>query len=266
MTLYSLEFVESIGVAEERSRKVTKNIAQGFELGEKPIYPRYVYQSVQYADAFQLAAGYARSITVQEYSYEETYSRFLHKVFADEFEAQDAFGKRLHKKLVEQVSVRDTLLRNANAVMYDVVLRSDTLSLDDLNLVADSPPVGYTPFKIFYPGDYEFEKAMIGVRIRSFDTTARAGILGLKHNVDVPDITDRGSSTVGPTETAGKTVTFSKDFAVPPEVYAVFAEGATAAVAEITGVTENDFTFILRDVSSPSTLVEGTITWAAIGR
>lgn len=266
MTLYSLEFSESIGVAEERSRKVTKNIAQGFLLGEKPVYPRYIYQSAAYEDAFELSVHYTREIDTQLYTYSDVNTFFLHKSFVTDLEVQDTFGKKLYKNIAESISARDTLRRNANAIMYDVVLRSDALSYDDLNTVADSPPVGYTPFKTFYPGDYEFETAMVGVRIRSFDTSSRVGILGLTHNVDVPDITDRGSATVGSGETSGKSVTFAKTFSIPPDVYAVFAEGTTAAVAEITGVTETGFTFILRDVNSPATLVEGTITWAALGR
>jgi len=266
MALLTKAITETIGIAEARTRRVQRFVDQTFFFDEVPQYPRYHYEPVGIGEAQETTVAYDRTLTPQEYTYSEEYTRYLHKALVYSFDTADAFGKRLHKNISEAVAVRDTLLRNSNCVIYDIVLRSDSLSYDDINAIADSPPIGYTPFQTFYPGDYEFREAMVGVRVRSFDTTARAGILGLTHNVDVPDVTDRGTAIVASGETAGKTVSFTKVFAIPPEVYVVFSEGTTAALPEITGVTNSDFTFILRDISSPSTLVEGTVTWAALGR
>lgn len=196
----------------------------------------------------------------------ETRVRGLHKVISAEFDLDDGLIRVFRKRIAEAITVKDTRRSSAKGIIFDLVLRSDALSLEDLKTMADSPPVGYTPFQNFYPGDYQYQEAMVGVRVRATDVNNQAGILGLKLNIDVPDVTDRGSAEVGPTETAGKTVAFSKQFTIPPEVNVVFAGGTTAAVAEITSVTTTDFTFILRNVSSPATLVTGEVTWAAIGR
>lgn len=224
-----------------------------------------ITEGISVAEAGARPVDYSRARS-DNLDMQEGVTRAFYKVLAAEFEFDDAITRVIRKWVTETVTVKDTRRSPAKGTIFDLVLRSDALSLDDLKTMADSPPVGYTPFQNFYPGDYEYQHAMVGVRVRTTDVNNQAGILGLKLNIDVPDVTDRGSAEVGPTDTAGKTVSFSKQFTIPPEVNVVFAGGATAAVAEITSVTTTDFTFILRNVSSPATLVTGEVTWAAIGR
>ncbi len=257
---------ETIGVSESRKRGLSKRKRESVGIAEKPDYPRYLYESpVTVTESHSRNVSYSRSFN-RDIGITETLLKRPGKRIGEDIGISEVLGRRFTKRFFETVLIRDTIKRNANAVLFDLVIRNDVLDIDDLNTLADSPPVGYTPFQNFYPGDYEYEEALIGIRIRSFDTTGRPGILGLKLNVDVPDITERGTSVIGPADISGKTVPFSKTFTIAPEVFPQWSSGPTAAVAELISVTESEFVVILRDISSPATLVEGTITWAAIGR
>jgi len=224
-----------------------------------------ITEGISVAETDARPADYSRS-EADAVDAQDVATRAVFKVLSAEFTLADDLLRVIHKSFIEGMAVKDTRRSPAKGTLFDLVLRSDALSLADLKVVADSPPVGYTPFQNFYPGDYEYEEAMVGVRVRTADTSNQVGILGLTLNIDVPDVNDRGSAEVLIGDIAGKTVTFAKQFTIPPEVTVVFAGGATAAVAEITGVTTANFTFILRDVSSPATLVTGEVTWAALGR
>ncbi len=198
----------------------------------------------------------------------DSHSPARKKAFVDDFTYAEEVDKYLHKNITEALGLRDTMYRNANMVLFDLVFRSDALTPAEMDILADSPPVGYSPFQNFYPGDYNYRYGMYGIRVQGVDSGGQVGIEGLTLNVDVPDVTDRGDATVtsGDVMAGYHTVVFAKTFTVPPQVYPVWADGATAAVAVVVGsVTTTGFAFKLVSTVDGTTLVEGDATWAAVG-
>lgn len=267
MTAHTKHIEEIIGLSEARTRKLGKRLSEEIVSHDKSKQPFFVQTFFDVSDDLVKGTGFARSHVEIPFTVSSSLLRRAGKNLVESFEISEELTKTFVKNITETIVVADTLLRNANAILFDLVLRDDVLDLTELAEISDSPPVGYTPFKVFYPGDYQGQKFMVGTRIKSADTTGRAGILGLQLNVDVVDVTDRGSAEieVGEEET-GVYVPFEKTFTVPPDVYPVWAEGSSAAVPEILEVTTAGFTFILRDINTPSVKVTGSITWAAIGR
>lgn len=281
-----LFFNESVGVADTRSRVLNKSVAEGVTTSEgRTRHPhRGISELVTVATKTQLPNNYRERFTLSDgilygldasRNFEEDISLSVslekqpHKSFEVDVTFDETYVRQFHKNVEENFLVNDTLLRATNGVVFDFYIRDDAMEFTDFEEAADSPPVGYTPFQIFYPGDYQYTEAMVGVRITGAQNGGQAGILGLTHNVDVVDITDRGQATVTALEVSGSggehAVTFAKTFTTTPEVTVSWAYGPDAAIAEIISVTETGFVFILRDISSPTTKVEGTATWAAIG-
>jgi len=161
------------------------------------------------------------------------------------------------------LSVTPALMRNANAALYDIMVRNDEVNQDTFRLMANTPEVGYTPFATFHAGDYEYQYGYAGIQVTGEVTEGRAGVVGLQLNVDVPDVSDRGEATL----TAGdNTLEFNRTFTVVPEVSVVFKSGATLAIPKIVGsVTKTGFTVKLVDSSDQTTEVAGDIGWTAVG-
>lgn len=261
-------FGEQFSVEDVLTKHLQVGFTEFFFVLEAADYPRFFHEIFAVSDTPSVSLDAIR-VFAEDYEVNDALEKSLHKTFEQDLEYSDSMSRSFSKNITEAFLVTDTLLRGTNGVVFDFYIRSDSMEASDFDIVSDSPPVGYTPFQIFYPGDYQFTEAMGGVRVRGAQNGGQAGILGLTHNVDVPDVTDRGQATVTALEAAGTgehTVTFVKTFTAPPEVNLVWISGPSAAVAEIISVTETQFVFILRDVSSPSTKVEGTTTWAALGR
>lgn len=260
---------ENVTVSDAIAKTLHRNLIDGLDYREKTKYPFYRDEDFTVSDEFDRIAEVERSFD-EELDYSVLTVKSPGKFLPEELEFEETYVRHIYKNLSESMRVNDTLLRNASAVMFDLVIRDDVLSWEELDEVSDSPPVGYTPFRRFHPGDYEFQEFMTGIRLTGPENQGQAGILGLKHNVDVPDVTERGEATVTAGDISGNDgehdVTFTKTFTAVPEVYPVWINGATPALPEIISVTETGFTFILRDITSPSTKVEGTISWAVIGR
>lgn len=270
MTAHVKNITDGIGVDGSLARGLSRNIDETISQAEKPYRnPLLSGEDISYDELAGSVAGFIRGLS-DGADAADSYSLYPKKVVPEDIDYSESLQPKLSKNIVETVSVYDTFLRNAGAVMFDLVIRDDVLTKDQLDEIADSPPVGYTPFRQFHPGDYDYQEGMIGVRITGAQYEGQVGISGLQLNVDIPDITDRGTATVTAGDVSGSsgqhTVTFNKTFSAAPEVYPVWIAGSTAAVPEIISVTATQFVFILRESSSPSTVVEGTISWAALGK
>lgn len=191
-----------------------------------------------------------------------SYADFMKKL-TESFGIAPASGKEFDKSLEESFRVQDQIRRAANGVIHDVLITSAEWDEDDFKSYADSPPVGYTPFKEFFAGDYKFKKALIGVRVSGPPTGGSIGISELKHVIDVPDVRDRGSHSI--TTSAAETISFTKSFRAAPEVSVTWKGGTNPATPEVFDVTTTNFKVRLRDLNSPSSFVDGTISWTAEG-
>jgi len=261
-------FTDDVTFAVTFEKVLTRVMYETFAVMDEVEYPLWVKERFDIFDVMLRTITAERNFT-DGLDFEELFSPLFLKVFPTDVDYGEGYDIKLTRRFTESLAVIDTLLRNTNAVIFDLILRDDVLNSQELEENADSPPVGYTPFKTFYPGDYRFRKTISGVRITGAQNEGQAGIIGLTHVVDVPDITDRGTATVTGAEALGTgehTVTFAKAFTAAPEVYITWTDGPTAALPELVSVTTSGFVFILRDISSPATVVEGSVSWAALGR
>jgi len=119
---------------------------------------------------------------------------------------------------------------------------------------------GYSDFKRFISGDYEYEKALYKTVMKS-QTEFRPYVSELNLEVDVPDIFDRGSATISASGTID--VLFSRPFNVAPEVNLTLKSGTVWAIPRLLNESELGFTIQLRadgDVASA-----GVVGWSAHG-
>lgn len=191
------------------------------------------------------------------------------RAIVEELAILDEVAKNQTVKLAEELKVLDAFLRKADVVLADMVLSALAAGEDvDLDLfeslVTNGAMPGYTNWRDFIPGDYEYTKALFRTIIES-KTADRAQIQQLDVAVDVPDLHDRGTVIVT-NATAGGVVKFNKDFHIIPDV-TLSAKGGlnNPTVPEfLVAPNLNGFTARLRDTITGS-YVTGSFTWTAIG-
>lgn len=181
----------------------------------------------------------------------------------------DLASKNVQTKLLEELKVLDAFLRKADVAVADMVLSTLAAGEDiDLaafeNLVTNGAMPGYTNWRDFIPGDYEYTKALFRVIIES-STADRAQIQQLDVAVDVPDVNDRGTVTVT-NATAGAVVEYNRLYHVIPDVTLSAKGGLTHPTVPEFLVAPNlvGFTVRLRDTITGD-YVTGTFTWSAHG-
>lgn len=123
--------------------------------------------------------------------------------------------------------------------------------------------VGYTTFREFITGDYEYQKALFRLALEA-TTADRALVEQIDVAIDVDDVYDRGSTSVTD-KNYGATVHFSREFSIAPEVTVTMRGGnALEAIRPIvSNVSTTGFTVMLYDVEGNKTT--GTFTWTAAG-
>jgi hypothetical protein len=122
--------------------------------------------------------------------------------------------------------------------------------------------IGYSPYKEFIPGDYDYQQALVWLAATVADRSLDLTINPAKMVVDVPDIIRRGTVSVG---TGGVNVTFPAGFNAAPDVQVTQIGGASLAIVRVTAVTASGFTVRLFDAAAPTTAVAGTISYIAYG-
>lgn len=124
-------------------------------------------------------------------------------------------------------------------------------------------PLGYSRFRNFVPGEYQFRRAYIDFVFTPVDDAdAQLTLSAATIYADVPDKVESGSGTITVAAT-GLVVTFASAFATPPNV-TVNGIGSTAVIAVLTAApTTGGFTVKLFNTSGVA--VTGTVLWTAIG-
>ena len=86
----------------------------------------------------------------------------------------------------------------------------------------------------------------------------------MKVTVDVPDVFDRGSSTITDAQAAsGLRITFSRSFHITPEITVTLKGGTVMAIPKILSPDDGGFTLVLE--TPTGTRVGGTVSWTAQG-
>ena len=198
--------------------------------------------------------GEAKS-SKESISVEEFYTRTVN--FIRKYDEWSTIAHGLAKKYgftdEDVLLVMGSILHKAKAVISDICFSSEEIDVD-------SPP-GYGPFKRFLPGDYNYEKAIFKTRIETSLTGKKALLDDFLLKVDLPDIQDMGTISIPAKATKVK---FNKAFFRTPEVTITMRAGeGIVPVPAIQDVTREYFIVELQD--SEGKLIEGTISWTALG-
>ena len=167
----------------------------------------------------------------------------------------------------EYISLIDAMFTNENVVLSDVDFRDNGLSLEELRRIAkNGTPVEYEDARPLVPGEYTYQKAIVGIKMRSYDLSTKLGFYKAVLNVDVEDIVSRGQVTVTSTDVNKPTrVEFNKFYYNPPEeIMFNITEFSEPCTVEVLTKTTKEFTFMLRSTVT-NNYVTGKVSWLATG-
>lgn len=223
-----LRVVENIGVASSTSKRVTLGVAETLTVAEA--FGRTVAYKLAIAEGLSIAEALSK-------------------------------GMSIHK--TEAFSLSDEYLRRSNATISDMILDVGDITLADLTTMVDyGHAPGYSSFKDFIPGDYEFQKAMFRSVLTSV-TADRTRLTAMRVDIDVPDVFDRGYSVITDAA-AGVYVAFARPFHIVPDITLTLKGGTVVAVPDVISSDSEGFTAVLKNPST-GVRVTGTFTWAAHG-
>lgn len=173
----------------------------------------------------------------------------------------------LTRESQEWLSIIDATLINEGVVYNDFEIDPGGLSLSDFKEIGEvGTPIGYDALRPLIPGEYTYQKAIVGLRMRSYKLGTTLGFYKAVLNVDVEDVICRGTVEVTSTDPTRPTrVDFQKVYYNPPEELMFTISNFTDPCAvEVLTKTEDYFTFMLKSTVDNS-YVTGTVTWTATG-
>ena len=125
-------------------------------------------------------------------------------------------------------------------------------------------PLGYSPLRPLYAGDYEYQDAIVGVQVSlTPPVDGRYGIVGSTLHIDVEDVIDRGEVRLS---AEWNYVPFNKKYYTKPRIltHVSNADESCQVVIEQVDLRNNVFKVCLRSTIDGK-MVSGTLTWLAEG-
>lgn len=176
-------------------------------------------------------------------------------------EAQD---NKFGLNFAQSFSIIDSWRRAADMVISDMIVGNGDMHIEDFDdFIRYGNAPGYTKWRDFVPGDYEYQEALIRAVLESKNSD-RGMLTGLQISIDVPDLIDRGSATITSAST-GVTVTYGKNFHIIPEITLATKGGVdgTTLTPHLVSATKTSFVVKMKDQTGA--LAAGSFTWAAHG-
>ena len=176
-------------------------------------------------------------------------------------------SKHIRKVTEEYISLINAVFTNKDIVLSDIDIRDNGLSLEELRKIALSgTPVEYEDARPLVPGEYTYEKAIVGIRMRTYNLSTKLGFYKAILNVDVEDIVSRGRVEVTSTDINNPTkVEFKKFYYNPPEeIMFNIVEFEEPCTVEVLTKTTKEFTLMLKSTVT-NNYVTGTVSWLATG-
>lgn len=180
----------------------------------------------------------------------------------------DKTESRLDRFTHEYISFLDAQFTNEKVVFNDVEIKDGALSLKDMQQLASrGTPVGYEDARPLIPGEYTYQDAIVGIRMRTYNLMTKLGFYKAKLNIDVEDIVTRGQVEVTSTDPTKPTrVDFKKlYYEVPEEIMFNIIEYTEPCEVIVLTKTTKYFTFMLKSTINKDTYVTGKVSWLATG-
>lgn len=175
---------------------------------------------------------------------------------------------RILKETKEYLSFIDVTLKNDGIIFNDFEVKPDAITFDDFKVIASSgSSIGYEPLRPLYPGEYTYQKAIVGLRMRAYTLGTVLGFYKAILNVDVEDIICRGTVTVTSTDPSDPTkVYFEKWYYNPPEeLMFTITEFTEPCAVQVLEKTDSYFTFMLKSTINENRYVTGKVSWLSTG-
>lgn len=180
----------------------------------------------------------------------------------------DGLTRDIGKNPAEDIVLYDAYVRASNSYIESVQVVSSFKEMDDFEAMADTPPM-YEQFTDFNVGDYEYEKALLRLRVVSKATQAQPLLYDVSPHVDIDDTDDKGQLEIKDTTAATK-VYYNKHYYNAPEVNAV-VKGGTGATTPVPNILTTDGQddkgryFEIELLNSSGNRTTGIVSWVAKG-
>lgn len=175
---------------------------------------------------------------------------------------------RLDRFTREYISLLDAIFSNEKVVLNDVEFKDGGLTLEQMREIATKgTPIEYEDARPLVAGEYTYQKAIVGIRMRTYNLDIKLGFYKAKLSIDVEDIVDRGTVEVTSTDPQNPTkVTYHKlYYNAPEEIMFNIIEFTEPCTVEVLTKTEKEFTFMLKSTVNKDTYVTGKVSWLATG-
>ena len=180
----------------------------------------------------------------------------------------DGLTRDIGKNPAEDIALYDAYVRASNSYIESVQVVSSFKEMDDFEAMADTPPM-YEQFTDFNVGDYEYEKALLRLRVVSKATQAQPLLYDVSPHVDIDDTDDKGQVQIKDT-TATTKVYYNKHYYNAPEVNAM-VKGGTGATTPVPNILTTDGQddkgryFEIELLNSSGNRTTGIVSWVAKG-
>lgn len=176
--------------------------------------------------------------------------------------------KTLIKHYVTYLSFLDIKFEDPKITYADVEFNAEGLKWEDFKELADNrTPLGYNDARPLYPGEYTYQDAWVGIRMRVNSLENKLGFYNLKLNVDVEDVIDRGNDLeINSTDPNNPTVVKFKKFYYNPPAEMLFniTSYTVPCRVEVLEKTAGHFSVMLRSLENDE-YVTGVISWLSTG-
>lgn len=241
---YYRNWAESIGIADLIAKSMDIQKGESFSVAENGISKDI---GLAIAEDLTLVDAWTRQVAFQ-------------LALKEGLSVSDAIAKSCEISLREQFGILDEYVRNSNVVISDLVFSDTEITEEDFaNLVSKSGPVGYGEFQRFVTGDYNYQEAMFKFALMSANSD-RVKIDSLNIEVDLPDVFDRGNTSI---PAASTRIDFNRTFHTIPEIGVILKAGSEMASPDL--VTSDKTGFTVRLLKADNSLTAGNISWQAHG-
>lgn len=215
--------------------------------------------------------NHSKSVSVEALSVAEfikTYRPIVRK-FYESFGIDDVLLNNVKAFKKEYFSMRDDIIKACGGVLSDIIIKSTPMSFDDFVEAIDSPPL-YNKFVDFKVGEYEYEKAIVKLKLSTTARESMPSIIGCVMHVDIPDTIDKGTAKIVDVVSPTK-VYFNRHYYNPPEVVVNLKSGNTVAgyvipnIVSVDGIDETGRYFEVELLDVNKNRVAGTISWTSTG-
>lgn len=188
--------------------------------------------------------------------------------FEDLARIGDGLTRDIGKNQAEDIALYDAFVRASNGYIESVQAISSFREADDFTAMSDTPPL-YEQFTDFNVGDYEYEKALLRLRVVSKATQAQPLLYDVSPHVDIDDTDDKGQLEIKDTTAATK-VYYNKHYYNAPEVNAM-VKGGTGTTTPVPNILTTDGQddkgryFEIELLNSSGNRTTGIVSWVAKG-